>query len=448
MTESPLAVVILAAGQGTRMKSALPKVLHRIAGRPMLGHVLAVARALGAKRMVVVTAPGADQVAALSKEWGAETAVQDRQLGTGHAVLATKPALGDFPGNVLVLFGDAPLLTAATLGRLVKSLQAGADIATLGFQAANPTGYGRMITEGDALIRIVEEKDASAEERKIARVFAGMLAGKAATVFELLSKVGNQNAQGEFYLTDLIAIARGRGLKCAVVEGPESEMLGVNSRAQLAEAESAFQARRRRELMEQGVTFLAPDTVFLSADTVIEPDATIAQYVVFGPGVTVRKGAEIRAFCHIENAEIGANAIVGPFARLRGGAKLDDGVDIGNFVELKNAHLETGVKAHHLTYIGDAHVGARANIGAGTITCNYDGVSKHRTEIGANAFIGSNAALVAPVKIGEGAIVAAGSVITEEVPDNALALGRARQVTKPGRANTIRTRNKSRKKGA
>ncbi len=429
------------------MKSTLPKVLHKIAGRPMLGHVLDVARALGAQRMVVITAPGAEPVAALAKEWGAETAVQDRQLGTGHAVLAARPALGAFPGNVLVLFGDAPLLTASTLGRLVARLES-ADIATLGFQAADPTGYGRMIMDGDALIRIVEQKDATPDERKITRVFAGMLAGKTATVFELLGKVGNQNAQGEFYLTDLIAIARGRGLKCAVVEGPESEMLGVNSRAQLAEAETAFQARRRRDLMEQGVTFLAPDTVFLSADTVIEPDATIAQYVVFGPGVTVRKGAEIRAFCHIENAEIGPNAIVGPFARLRGGAKLDAGVDIGNFVELKNAHLEAGVKAHHLTYVGDAHVGARANIGAGTITCNYDGVQKHRTEIGADAFIGSNTALVAPVKIGEGAIVAAGSVITEEVPSNALALGRARQVTKAGRADTIRARNKSRKKGS
>jgi bifunctional UDP-N-acetylglucosamine pyrophosphorylase/glucosamine-1-phosphate N-acetyltransferase len=442
-----LAVVVLAAGQGTRMKSALPKVLHKIAGRPMLGHVLAVARALGAQRTVVVTAPGAEPVTALAEDWGAETVVQDRQLGTSHAVLAARAALGAFAGNVLILFGDAPLLTAPTLARLVAGLKT-ADIAALGFQAADPTGYGRMVTDGDALLRIVEHKDATPDERKIRRVFAGMLAGKAATVFELLGQVGNQNAQGEFYLTDLIAIARGRGFKCAVVEGPESEMLGVNSRAQLADAETAFQMRRRRELMEQGVTFLAPDTVFLSADTVIEPDATIAQYVVFGPGVIVRKGAEIRAFCHIENAEIGANAIVGPFARLRGGAKLDAGVDIGNFVELKNAHLETGVKAHHLTYVGDAHVGARANIGAGTITCNYDGVQKHRTEIGADAFIGSNTALVAPVKIGDGAIVAAGSVITEEVPSNALALGRARQVTKAGRADTIRTRNKTKKKGS
>jgi bifunctional UDP-N-acetylglucosamine pyrophosphorylase / glucosamine-1-phosphate N-acetyltransferase len=446
MTGSPLAVVILAAGQGTRMKSSLPKVLHEIGGRPMLAHVLAVARALGAARTVVVTAPGASAVDALAKAWGADTVVQDRQLGTGHAVLAARSALGEFSGNVLTLFGDAPLLTKATLARLVERLNARADLAALGFRAADPTGYGRMVTDGDSLLRIVEQKDASETERKIDLAFAGMLAGKAATVFELLPKVGNRNAQGEFYLTDLIAIARGRGLNCAVVEGAESEMLGVNSRAQLAEAEAQFQARRRRELMDQGVSFQAPDTVFLSADTVIEPDASIGPYVVFGPGVIVHARADIRAFCHIENSEIGAGAIVGPFARLRRGVKLGDGADIGNFVELKSAHLETGVKAHHLTYIGDAHVGARANIGAGTITCNYDGFSKHRTEIGANAFIGSNAALVAPIRIGDGAFVAAGSVITEEVPSNALALGRARQVTKPGHAETVRARNKSKKK--
>jgi bifunctional UDP-N-acetylglucosamine pyrophosphorylase/glucosamine-1-phosphate N-acetyltransferase len=444
MSDSALAVVVLAAGSGTRMKSALPKVMHAIGGRPMLAHVLAVTKALKAARVVVVTAPDAVPAAALAKEWGAETVVQQRQLGTGHAVLAAEAALKGFSGNLLVLYGDTPILTAGTLSRLVARLK-DADIAALGFRAADPTGYGRMVCQGDRLSRIVEDKDATPEERRNDLCFAGMLAGKAAKVFELLHGVGNQNAQGEFYLTDLIAIAGARKLKCAVVEGKEGEMLGVNSRAQLAEAEMAFQARRKAELMEQGVSFLAPDTVFVSADTTIEADAVIGPYVVFGPGVTVGGKAEIRAFCHIESSEIGRGAIVGPFARLRGGAKLDANVDIGNFVELKNAHLEEGVKAHHLTYIGDAHVGARANIGAGTITCNYDGVAKHRTEIGADAFIGSNAALVAPVKVGEGAIVAAGSVITDDVEANALAVARGRQVTKPGRAETIRARNRAKK---
>ena len=445
MSES-LAVVVLAAGQGTRMKSALPKVLHKIGGRPMLAHVLAVAKALSAARVVVVTAPGAESVSALAKEWGAEAVVQERQLGTGHAVLATEQALKGFKGNLLVLFGDCPLLTAGTLSRLTAKLGEGADISALGFEAADPTGYGRMIMDGARLSRIVEEKDANPKERATKLAFAGMLAGRAATVFELLHKVGNQNAQGEFYLTDLIEIARTRNLNCAVVEGKEGEMLGVNSRAQLAEAEMAFQARRRRELMAEGVSFAAPETVFLSADTVIEPDAVVGPYVVFGPGVTVRARAEIRAFCHIEDAEIGRGAIVGPFARLRGGAKLDDNVGIGNFVELKNAHLEEGVKASHLSYIGDAHVGARTNIGAGTITCNYDGFAKHRTEIGADAFIGSNTALVAPVSVGDGAIVAADSVITENVQPNALAVARGRQVTKAGRAEEIRSKARSKKK--
>jgi len=445
MSGSELAVIVLAAGQGTRMRSALPKVLHAIGGRPMLAHVLAVAKGLFAARIVVVTAPEAEAVAKLAAEWGAEAVVQERQLGTGHAVLAAEQALHDFDGNLLVLFGDAPLLTAATLGRLTTRLGAGADIAALGFNAADPTGYGRMIAEEGRLIRIVEHKDASADERGVALCFAGMLAGRAAVVFDLLHRVGNRNAQGEFYLTDVIAIAKKSGLHCAVVEGAESEMLGVNSRAQLAEAEAAFQARKRNALMDAGVSMFAPETVFLSADTVIEPDAIVGPYVVFGPGVTVKRGAEIRAFCHIEMSEIGKGAIVGPFARLRGGAKLDDNVHIGNFVELKNAHLERGVKASHLTYLGDAHVGEGANIGAGVITCNYDGFAKHRTEIGANAFIGSNAALVAPVKIGDGAIVAAGSVITKDVEANALAIGRGRQETKPGGAEKIRARNKARK---
>jgi bifunctional UDP-N-acetylglucosamine pyrophosphorylase/glucosamine-1-phosphate N-acetyltransferase len=445
MDQSALAVIILAAGQGTRMKSALPKVLHPIGGRPMLGHVLAVAKGLNAARIVVVTAPGADAVATLASQSGAVSVVQERQLGTGHAVLAAENALTGFDGNLLVLFGDAPLLTAATLGRLIARLGPDGDISALGFRAADPTGYGRMVAEGDSLLRIVEQKDASEEERRIDRCFAGMLAGRAQAIFELLHRVGNRNAQGEFYLTDIIGIARDRGLNCVIVEGPESEMLGVNSRVQLAQGEAAFQTRARATLMEAGVSMPAPDTVFLSADTIIEPDATIGHYVVFGPGVTVKRGAEIRAFCHIENSTIGERTIVGPFARLRGGAKLDADVDIGNFVELKNAHLEKGVKAHHLTYLGDAHVGEKANIGAGTITCNYDGFSKSRTEIGAGAFIGSNAALVAPVEIGEGAIVAAGSVITTNVEPNALAVGRGRQETKPGRAVEIRAKNKAKK---
>ena len=411
----------------------------------MLAHVLGVAADLGAVHTVVVTAPDADEVADLALSRGAAWVVQDRQLGTGHAVLCAENALRDFDGDVMVLFGDTPLLTAKTLGRLPARLDAGADVAALGFRPADPTGYGRMIADGGNLTRIVEHRDANEAERAVPLCFAGMLAAKARRLFELLKEVGGDNAQKEVYLTAIIAAAQEKKLRCAVVEGTAEEMLGVNSRGQLAQAEAVFQARRRRELLDEGVGMAAPETVFLSADTIIEPDAQIGPYVVFGPGVTVRRGAHIRPFCHIENSEVGAGALVGPFARLRGGAKLDDNVHIGNFVELKNAHLEEGVKAHHLTYLGDAHIGAGANIGAGTITCNYDGVAKHRTDIGAGAFIGSGTALVAPVKIGDGAIIGAGSVITEDVESNALALGRARQVVKPGRAEEIRARNRTRK---
>ena len=445
MSES-LAVVVLAAGQGTRMKSALPKVLHRIGGRPMLGHILAAAKALKASRIVVVTAPGADQVAALAREWGAEVAVQEKQLGTGHAVLAAEPLLSGFGGKLLVLFGDAALTTVETLNRLASKAGAGADLSALGFRAADPAGYGRMVAEGDTLIRIVEHKDATPEERRIDLCNAGPVAGPARKIFELLHRIGNKNAQGEFYLTDLFAIARAVGLKTAIVEGSEAEMLGVNSRAQLAEAETAFQARRRKELMDAGVSFAAPDTVFLQADTIIEPDAIIGPYVVFGPGVTIRRGAEIRAFCHIEGAQVGEGAIVGPFARLRPGAVLEEAVHVGNFVEIKNARMEKGAKANHLAYVGDARVGAASNIGAGTITCNYDGAEKHFTDIGAGVFIGSNSTLVAPLKIGDGAYVAAGSTITENVDADALALGRARQVAKPEGAAKLRARLKSSKK--
>ena len=445
MNRSALAIVILAAGQGTRMKSSLPKVLHPIGSRPMLAHVLAVAKELEAERIVVVTAPGASAVAGLAAAWGADAVVQDRQLGTGHAVLAAEEKLKGFDGNLLVLFGDAPLLTAATLQRLSGRLGNDADLTALGFRAADPAGYGRMVAEGDQLVRIVEHKDASEDERRIDLCFAGMLAGNARTIFELLHRVDNRNAQGEFYMTDAIAIARSRGLRCAIVEGPESEMLGVNSRAQLAEAESAFQKRTRTKLMSEGVSFLAPETVYLCADTAIEPDVSIGPYVVFGPGVSVKSGAEIRAFSHIEGATVGSGAIVGPFARLRPGAVLEESVHVGNFCEIKNTRVEKGAKVNHLSYVGDARVGTGTNIGAGTITCNYDGENKHFTDIGAGVFIGSDSTLVAPVTIGDGAYVGAGSVITDDVEKNALALGRGRQVTKPGRADKIRAKNKARK---
>ena len=446
MSEPPLAVVILAAGQGTRMHSALPKVLHPVAGRPMLAHVLGVAAELNPVKTVVVVAPGAEAVAELAEAHGAIPAMQERQLGTGHAVASAEPALLGFEGTLLVLFGDTPLLTAATLRRLVALLAAGAGIAALGFRPADPAGYGRMICKGDRLLRIVEHRDATPGERRVGLCFAGMLAASARPLFDLLCRVENRNDQGEYYLTDAITIAQSQGMSAAVTEGSQEEMLGVNSRVQLAQAESAYQARRRKELMDEGVGFAAPETVFLSADTVIEPEAVIGPYVVFGPGVKVRRGAEIRAFCHIEGAEICSGAVVGPFARLRPGALVKEGAHVGNFVEVKNAILDQGAKANHLAYLGDVHVGAEANIGAGAITCNYDGVAKHRTDIGAGAFIGSNAALVAPVKIGEGAIVGAGSVITSDVAPGALALGRARQTVKPGMAKQIRARNAARKK--
>jgi len=446
MKPSALAVVVLAAGQGTRMKSDLPKVLHRIAGRPMLGHVLFVAKQLGPARLLVVTAPDATDIARLACEWGAESLVQQRQLGTGHAVLQSEAALTGFGGILLVLFGDTPLLTEQTLRRLVQAADQ-YGMAALGFRAAQPKGYGRMIVEGDELFRIVEEKDATESERQVDLCFAGMLAARSPGIFQLLHQIGNSNAQGEFYLTDVTAIARRQGIQCKVIEGAESEMLGVNSRAQLVEAERVFQNRKRAELMENGAGLVAPETVFVSADTVIEPDTAVGPYVVFGPGVTVRRGAKILPFCHIEEAIVGESAIVGPFARLRPGAVLEASVHVGNFVEVKNARLETGAKANHLTYLGDARVGEGSNIGAGTITCNYDGEGKYFTDIGAGVFIGSDSTLVAPVKIGDGAYVGAGSTITTDVEADALAIGRARQANKAGRAKTIRARNKARKQG-
>jgi len=445
MTESPLAVVILAAGQGTRMKSPLPKVLHPIGGRAMLHHVLDVADAVGATRKVVVVAPNGSAIRELAESHGAATVVQERQLGTGHAVKCAEAALEGFDGTLLVLFGDTPLLTEETLRRLVGRLGKDAEIAALGFRAEDPTGYGRMVSDGDKLLAIVEHRDATPEERQIDLCFAGILTGQSKILFDLLRRVENQNAQGEFYLTDVIALARGVGFSSTLAEGAAEEMMGVNSQAQLAAAEAAYQARRRSELMESGVSFAAPETVFLSADTVIEPGARIGPYVIFEKGVTVRTGAEIKAFCHLEGAEIGQGAIVGPFARLRPGAVLEENVHVGNFVEVKNATLAKGAKANHLTYLGDAFVGSGTNIGAGTITCNYDGYGKYRTEIGSNVFVGSNTALVAPVTLGDGAVIGAGSVITKSVEADGLAVTRAEQKTQPGGAERVRAAAKARK---
>lgn len=444
MTESPLAIVVLAAGKGTRMKSALPKVLHPVGGVPMLTHVLTAARVLKPARIVVVTAPGDEAVPALARAQGAEAVVQERALGTGDAVRSAQKSLLDFSGTLLVLFGDAPLMAAASLSGLAASAGK-SNIATLGFRPPDPTGYGRMIMDGAHLQRIVEHKDANAEQRAVGLCFAGPLAGDSSHVFDLLSRIDTKNAQGEYYLTDIIALARGQGLTCTVVEAPAVETLGVNSRADLAQVENAFQNRRRAELMAAGVTFTDPATVYLCADTEIEADVSVGPFVVFGPGVAIRSGAEIRAFCHIEGAEIGPGAVVGPYARLRPGAAVGEAAHVGNFVEIKNARLGKGAKANHLTYIGDASVGAGSNIGAGTITCNYDGFNKTQTTIGENVFVGSNSTLVAPVKLGDGAYVAAGSVVTDSAEGDALVFGRAQQVTKPGRAKAIRAARKAMK---
>jgi bifunctional UDP-N-acetylglucosamine pyrophosphorylase/glucosamine-1-phosphate N-acetyltransferase len=445
-SNTALAVVILAAGKGVRMKSALPKVMHAVGGRPMLGHVLDVANALGAERKVVVRAADGDGVVELAKRWDAESVVQDPPLGTGHAVLAAEEALKGFDGNLMVLFGDTPLITPKALSPLLEQLELGAELAALGFRPHDPTGYGRMITDGERVLRVVEHRDASEEERQtVTLCFAGMVAARAKVIFNLLHDLQRDNAQGEYYLTDIFAVATARGFKVAAVEAPEGVVAGVNSRRQLAHAEAGFQARKRGALLDAGVGMLDPATVHFCADTVIEPDVTIGPYVVFGPGVRVRRGAEIRAFCHLEGADVGEGAVVGPFARLRPGAELGENVHIGNFVEVKKTKVGKGAKVNHLSYVGDASIGAGSNVGAGTITCNYDGVNKHKTEIGEGVFIGSDATLVAPVKIGDGAYVAAGSTVTENVEADALVFGRARQEVKPGRAKDMRARLKEQK---
>jgi bifunctional UDP-N-acetylglucosamine pyrophosphorylase/glucosamine-1-phosphate N-acetyltransferase len=427
------------------MKSALPKVMHEVAGLPMVGHVIQAMRGAGVERIVVVTHKAGDAVRAFAEKMGAESVIQDPQLGTGHAAACAAPLLKDFGGTVIVSYGDMPLITSATFEASFAS-QAETGMAMIGFRPADPGAYGRMILDRARLLdRIVEFKDANAEERAETLCNAGILAAATKEFFYWAGKLDNNNAQKEYYLTDVPSLAKADGVRCAVIEADEVEMMGVNSRAELAKAEAAMQARLRDAALKNFAGLIAPDTVHFSHDTVLEPDCTVEPYVVFAPGVTVKSGARIRAFSHLEGVEVGSGAIIGPYARLRPGTVVEENVHIGNFVELKNTRIEKGAKANHLTYLGDARVGAGANIGCGTITCNYDGFFKHKTDIGAGAFIGSDTALVAPVKIGDGVITGAGSVITKDVAANSLAVTRATQVEKPGWAEKFRARKKAEK---
>ncbi len=432
------ALVILAAGKGTRMNSDIPKVLHPIAQVPMLVHAMRAGSVLSPERTVIVTGHGAEAVAKIAKaeDETAQIAVQEEQLGTAHAVAQARDALEGFDGDVVVLYGDTPFLQADTLERMIEA-RAQNDLVILGFEAADPARYGRLVMNGDTLERIVEFKDASDEERAITFCNSGLLACNAATLMSLIDAVGNDNASGEYYLTDVVEIARSRDLSVTAVACDEAQTLGVNSRADLAAADAVFQTQARAELLDLGVTLMAPDTVYLAADTVIGRDTVIEPNVVFGPGVTVESGATIRAFSHLEGCHVSRGAIIGPYARLRPGAELAENARIGNFVEIKNAEIAEGAKVNHLSYIGDASVGAGSNIGAGTITCNYDGVMKHKTTIGEGVFIGSNTMLVAPVSVGDGAMTATGTVVTKDVEAEALAVARAKQENKPGYARKL-----------
>lgn len=428
-----ISCVILAAGQGTRMNSDLPKVLHQVAGAPLVVHTMKTAGAIGADRIVVVTGHGSAAVTSTVQAWepDALTVQQTEQLGTAHAVQQARSALEGVTGDVFVLYGDTPFIRAETL-EAMRAARRDHAVVVLGFEARDPGRYGRLKMTDDRLEAIVEFKDASPEERAITLCNSGVICAEAETLFSLIDAVGNDNASGEYYLTDIIAIANARGLTATAVVCDEAETMGVNSRAQLADAEAAFQTRARAETLENGVTLTAPDTVFFAHDTVIGRDTIIEPNVIFGPDVTIESGARIRAFSHLEGCHVSRGATVGPFARLRPGAELAEDVHVGNFCEIKNATIDEGAKVNHLSYIGDATVGARTNIGAGTITCNYDGVFKHRTTIGREAFIGSNTMLVAPVTVGDRALTGSGSVVTQDIPADALSIARAKQVNKPG----------------
>lgn len=429
-----LSLVVLAAGQGTRMRSGLPKVLHEVGGASLVAHAIRSANDLSPERVVVVTGHGAKAVNAHLEGLfpNAQTVEQSERLGTAHAVDQAREALADFDGDVIVLYGDTPFIEGSTLERMLAARQTGADVVVLGFEAAEPGKYGRLIVENDKLERIVEAKDASPQELAVTLCNSGVVCADSKELFKLISQVNNDNASGEYYLTDIVGLANAAGKNCIAVTCHEAETMGINSRVELSLAEAVFQAKARKTAMLNGATLQAPDTVYFSYDTQLGQDVVVEPNVVFGPGVSVADNANIRAFSHFEDCMIGAGAVVGPYARIRPGSEIGQGAKIGNFVETKKAKVGTGAKINHLSYVGDAEVGEEANIGAGTVTCNYDGVLKHQTKIGAKAFIGTNSSLVAPVEVGDGAMTAAGSVITRNVPADALAVSRAPQITKEG----------------
>jgi len=439
--------IILAAGEGTRMRSAMPKVLHPVGGLSMVGHAVRAARSAGSNRIAVVVGPGHEAVSAAvaAQDPRASVFTQLERLGTGHAVKQARAAFDAGNGNVIVLYADTPLVTPATVASIVAKLDAGADIVVVGFEPSDPTGYGRLLTEGSRLMAIREHKDASEDERRIGLVNSGIMGFKSAVLASVIDRIDNKNAKGEFYLTDAVELANADKRKVEYTVTDANEVIGVDDRSKLAKAEAQFQELRRDDFMKAGVTLKDPGSVYFSYDTEIGRDVTIFPNVVFGPGVKIADNVEIRAFCDIEDVKIGSGATIGPFARIRGGAELGADVHLGNFVEVKKSKIGAGTKAGHLSYLGDAVIGEKTNIGAGTITCNYDGVNKDVTAIGSNVFIGSNASLVAPVTIGDGAYTASGSVITEDVPAGAVAFGRARQENKPGYAQTLRDKALARK---
>ena len=442
---SPRAAIILAAGKSTRMKSAHSKVLHKVGGLSMLEWTAQLARSAGAEKIIAVTGGGNGDVRLAAERLGLEIAVQEPQLGTGHAVLAAKDNLAGFEGDVVVLYADTPLIRPETLAAVFEEISGDADVAVLGFEPPDPGAYGRLITHGPALLKIVEAKDASEDELAVRLCNSGVMAASAQHMFTALSRVTNDNAKGEYYLTDIIDIMRRDGLDAAACLADPAEVLGVNSRADLAEAETAFQTRMRAQMLEKGVTLRDATTTYFAYDTEIEPDADIGANVVFGPGARVAAHAVIHPFCHIEGADVGEHAQIGPFARLRPGANMQARSKAGNFVEIKKSDIGEGSKINHLSYIGDAEIGPGVNVGAGTITCNYDGFDKHKTVIGAGAFVGTHSSLVAPITIGAGAYLATGGVITQDVPEDALALGRSKQVNKTGWAKRYRDAKQKRK---